>query len=304
MVSDASGVMGWSDGIHFVRPATLKDRHPMRFVVGAHKPRQRIDKKVSTLSNRHVPTLEEGIAQARAATKQVIKDHPDAARFLKDYVPPVDGGETPSVEPVKRGRGRPRTKPVSIAFSTYHYYCVAANSVAQVWMRLNDMKKPVGRRSTTGRAPRQTMIPHAPGECAVLLIDKPVLDAEGRVRVFKNWMTAEEHANELWATADEEDRFRLGPIVYANETIDVVFNPDYAGAYTPFYLYLRDHYRPVWVNRTKAARPEGVTDTEWEKVKEAHRTPTLESRPQTFPHIMSAIAAAERLVGRNWSPPV
>jgi hypothetical protein len=68
----------WSDGIHFVRDATGKDRHPMRFVVGAHK-------VTASPFSRHASTLEEGIARAREATKMwLLNHHADAQHWSRD----------------------------------------------------------------------------------------------------------------------------------------------------------------------------------------------------------------------------
>lgn len=274
---------GWSDGVHFVRVAT--DRRPLPYIVRNHK-------HAPSFYRRRL-TLDEAIATGKEQTQRAITASPALA--LKLAGPPVEVCKAPKIE----------LEP----FSTTHFTCICANSIAQVWQctSLSGSKRPVGRRRADGRAPKQTPVRHAVGECAVLMLDKPVREEDGRVRVFRFWQEADDYALHLWSTGNEDDKFRLGPIVFANEKVQVLFDPDNQPRETPFILWLPAFNRPVWAQRTKpllSSRPALMSDEDWERTKKLDRVPTFEERPERFGHIISAIATAERLVGRNWSPPV
>ncbi|ARK07566.1 hypothetical protein LAV_00191 [Sphingobium phage Lacusarx] len=278
---------GWSDGIHFVRPATAKDRHKMRWVMGAHKESGAPTKK------RHVPTKEEAISVAQEYTARWLGEAPAASTFLAS-------------EPEK-----PALRVPPPPFATTYFDCICANPIAQVW-QCNGVvgeKGNIGRRTKEGRPNQQTAIPHAPGECAVMIGDEVVRNADDSIRVFPTWLSAEEYALHLYEEADEEERilWRPGDMkVGGTHHIDIIFDPGINGRTKPFSLYLPEFRRPVYEDRTKMVEPPEFFGTK-EEIAEyrrqwriMNRVPTFEERPLRFRMITGALESAEereRMIG-------
>lgn len=254
----------------------------MRFLIEAHKARAS-DVVASTFKRRRAESMEAGIEIATKATAAHLQRNPQAPKGQIGQTPP-----TPSPVVIeKRPPGRPRINPIVPTLSTYHYVCRSANAVAQVWMRTGKIKGNIGRRAKGGRQNKQAKLPHEPGEYAVMSMERPLLASDGTVRVFKAFLEAEEAALHLWKEAPEDDRFGTPgrPIVYANEKVEVMFDPyGFGSIERPFYCWLPLIGRPIWVNR------------------DFGDTPTLEETAQTYAHIVSAIRAAERACGRGWNP--
>lgn len=103
----------WSDGIHYVRDATAKDTHQMRFVVGAYKTTQARIKR-----NAH--TQEEAIQIAAAATASWLQKHPEDRVYL---------ALATAAEPSEIQTPAPSLQ----KFATTNFDCTYANPVAQVW---------------------------------------------------------------------------------------------------------------------------------------------------------------------------
>ena len=272
---------GWSDGIHFVRPATASDRHSMRWVVDAHRTTK------SPLKKRHVPSFEEGIAMAQEATTTWLRGHPADAFYI-------------TTAPQKKA------VPVLASFSTTLFDCIVANPIAQVWQcnSVVGATAAIGRRTKEGRAPKQTYVPHAPGECAVLVGEGPVRNPDGQVRVYRSWVEAEEHALSLFESADEEERIlwhKGDKRVGGTHHIDVIFDPDVNGRKRPFSLYLPQHRRPIYEDRTVMAEmPNNFhgTKEEIEEQRKAwkrlNRVPSFEERVLRFRSITGAMTEAEK----------
>lgn len=293
----------WSDGIHFVRPASAKDRHKMRFVVGAHK-------ATTSTHKRHAPTEEEAIERAKAATSFWLAAHPADRVHLT--VAPAD--ETTEASPSDSKAPAIPQQP----FATTLFDCVYANPVAQVWLMTRDPgeHKPVGRRKANGRAAEQTSIPHTKGESAVLRGSQPIRNADGSVRVFHTQGEAEEYADHLYREEPEEDTISWKPgnvVVGATARIQILFNPTIYGVSKPFILWLAhlDHPRPVYVDRTHATQKragisvkaiEDTGNTELAlafkaaraRERQEDRQPSFEERPLRFRSIWAATEEADR----------
>lgn len=262
--------------------------------------------------SRHVPSLEEGLARAREATKLWLKANPqDVIHWTEQpaTLPEASGG-VGTTEPI--GRSSIRLVP----FSTTLFNCIVANPVAQVWQCVarEGERKTAGRPRKNGSA-AQALAPviHDIGNCAVLLSNMdPLREPDGSVKVFLNWHYAEEAALEAYDLADEEDRFPWEPghpLVYATPKVDVLFDPEGSGTSTePFILWLThlSSPRPVWANKTKpvklgrarkidsASNPQAAIDqaAHRRRQRELHREPSFEERAQTYRTIRSAIEAA------------
>lgn len=296
-------VAQWSDGIHFVRGASVKDRHPMRFVIVAHK-------DTRSKFSRHVPTLEEGIARAREATKRWLKDNPADARHWTEAPLPEASGEVEST-----GENSATQKPILQPFALTHFNCIYANPVAQVWQRVthDGERRTPGRRTASGRQAEGKQVDHIVGQCAVFIHDTPVRDHRGCVIVYPTWSLAAEAAQELYDNADEDDRLTWKEghkRVYATRSVDVIFDPEINGLAKPFSLYLPEYRRPVYEDRTRVipsaqlppskinaqVNPQAKLDEKERRAKHRafHREPSFEERPLKFRTIYGAIAEAER----------
>lgn len=291
-----TGVPLWSDGIHFVRPASIKDRHKLRFVVVAHR-------VTASDFKRHAPTQERAIEIAKAATAAWIKAHPADRAYLQILGTPETTEASPS------------SKVVLQPFATTLFDCVYANPVAQVWMmtRSPGEYKPVGRRTQEGRAATPTPVPHTKGECAVMRGAKPVWNDDGSVRVFPSQSHAEEFADDLYRAEPEENTisWRDGHVrVAATERVEVHFNPAVYGTSKPFVLWLPQYERVVFVDHTRPTiRREGVSlksleesdpqlalDTKVARARASRedRQPSFEDRPLRFRSISAALEEADR----------
>jgi hypothetical protein len=96
--------------------------------------------------------------------------------------------------------------------------------------------------------------------------------------------------------------------VWGTPRIDVIFDPDINGGARPFSLYLPEHRRPIYEDRTKplpqgrakridpGVNPQAVIDHRQyrKRQRELHRTPSFEERPLRFRTIYGAIEEAER----------
>ncbi len=324
----------WHDEYHYIRAATVKDRHPMRFVVCA------IDAKLSPMKARHVPSLTDGMVLASemsAKLRTVAGDAGDAAAVTSDVGAGQDGavleldqrsnqlaaGEAVNSQrgavPVsaQRRRGRPKRDaapaPAKLPdWSNVRFNCIRANSVAQVWACVKHAgTAKIGRRSKAGGAPKETALPHQRGDFAVTKHGEPVRNEDGSIRVFASVVAAEDHANWLYWTADEDDRFPLDKSkVWATPNIDILFNPVDNTLSKPFSLWMPFYNKPVFANRTVAhgvsyahsieqLRKGGMSEqmlilTEQSRAREKAlaREPAFSSDPLLYRSIEGAIAAA------------
>jgi len=260
-MGNTKAVPMWTDGIHYVRGATTKDRHPMRFVVDAHKI---AGHRPARSLPRHAPSLEAGIDIAKHHTGVALAA---ASGLTKYHRPPGDEGTTPQepagprietpAEPIPQEPPRPaevrtrkprqkkeRERPAQ-KFVTTRFICIAANSVTQVWQCVKDHSEAasVGRRKANGRAAEGDRLSHVRGDCAVLMGDTPVLDEFRRVRVFRSWQEAEEEAERIFYDTPEDERFPLGSTkVYANLTAMVCFDPACNTRAEPFNIYFHEGF--------------------------------------------------------------
>jgi hypothetical protein len=203
--------------------------------------------------------------------------------------------------------------PIVQPFSITHFNCIVANPVAQVWQCVSR----VGERKSAGR-PRKDGLPievpaitHDIGQCAILLHRDPLRDAAGKVNVYPTWVAAAEEALDQYDNADEEDRLAWNEgdkRVWGTPRIDVIFDPDINGGARPFSLYLPEHRRPIYEDRTKplpqgrakridpGVNPQAVIDHRQyrKRQRELHRTPSFEERPLRFRTIYGAIEEADR----------
>lgn len=309
----------WSDGIHFVRPASAKDRHKMRWVVSAHT-------VTGSRLSRHAPTLEDGIDICRRATKAWLKANPADKQHFSESTEPQASASAIAQRSGEDGRRRGEDgrscsemensaipKVTLATFSTTHFNCIVANPVAQVWQcvtREGERKSP-GRRRVSGEKAQPTAVFHEVGECAVLIGDEPQREPDGSVTIFPNWSQAAERAQELYETADEEDRllWKEGDMkVYSTMSVDVIFDPQTNGAAKPFSLYLPEYRRPVYEDRTRpvmasqgpkidpAINPQAALALKEQRRKdrERNRVPSFEERPLRFRSIVGAIVEADR----------
>lgn len=212
-----------SDGLHYVREASVKDRHPMRFVVVAHRVQ---GLPVNKALPRHVASLEEGIELIAACTDKAVRMNRSLQCHIK--VACANDAETPAKKPTKRKK---RTPPAR--FPITRFVCTMANPVAQVWQCYKNPweTSTIGRRTKSGKAPAGDKLPHLPGDFAVLVGDKPVVDKEGKPKVFKTWMEAEAEMQRLYDEAPDEEKLTdnnaegsRSTRVYANRTMSVHFN--------------------------------------------------------------------------------
>jgi hypothetical protein len=256
--------------------------------------------------SRHVPTQEEGIARAREATKRWLKDRPEDAQHWTER-PATPQAASSEVEPLI----------VKPPFSTTLFNCKFANPVAQVWECVDyEGGTKQGRTAAQGwvqpAQPKAATI-HLPGQCAVLLTSmEPFREADGSVKVFRNWGEAYEAANQAYHLADEEDSFPWTddhPLVYQTERVQVLFDPQGRGNYRePFilWLYTLKVPRPVYAQRTRPMKqgraktidpttnPQAAIDQIQRRARhrEINREPTFEERAQTFRNIKIAIEKA------------
>lgn len=235
----------WDDGIHFVRPASSRDKHPMRWVVSSHR------RKTGATLERHVATMEEGILLAmRATTTLLERDPSQAAAFKVPKMPSASSLQVSKLPPLYRVVP-PEPPKVLSKFAVSHFNCIRANPIAQVWqcVTLPGELAPVGRRKANGAPATQTPFRHTKGECAVMLWREPVREEDSSVRVFRTWQVAEEYANECYYNADEEERLSWvedGTVVYRTENVDIIFDPVVNGVKRPFSLWLPKWGKPVY----------------------------------------------------------
>lgn len=258
----------FDDGVHYVRRASSNDRHPMRFVVCAHA-------KANSSRTRHCPTEEEAIKTAKRFTELAVgeSDH-DAkmAEALKPAPPPAPLPKKPKVsddallrqmseeEFERRARETPKRKKKNWPpkFSTTHFTCKLANPAAQVWecTSLPGEKNAPGRPRAGRKAPNESVFKHAKGECAVLRGRDPIRDADGHIRVYRNWIEADEHAMAIFEDAWREGEvidWKPGNVVVDRLTdVEICFDPN-DSVVRPFYLMIRrgEYRKPYY----KAARP-------------------------------------------------
>lgn len=219
----------YDDGVHFVRPAHKKDKHPLPFVV-----RNVRGTAISTL--RRAETLDDAIALAKRATNAAIKaSKADAAlhaAHAKKQRAAAKKTTTPAVD--------------LPSFSTVNFTCVRANPVAQVWRcdHLPNDKNPDNRR------PVKHPYNHLKGEFAVLKWREPIRDADGNVRVYRTISEAENHAFDLYGADEEALGWREdSPIVATTYFCDILFQPD-APDHTearPFSVWIRTPFnKPIY----------------------------------------------------------
>lgn len=303
----------WSDGIHYVRPASVKDRHPMRWVVGRHRGiSEAMDGKSITRSfSRRAETQQQAVGIAMDATTRFRKANPG----IHEATPPKVSGSQREPNGSKARSNQTKISATREAFSVTHFNCIVANPVAQVWQCVSrpGEKKAPGRRKRDGSGPEEAPLRHQPGECAILLGKEPLRDEAGNIRVFPNWVHAADQASDLYLTADPEDRlmWKEGSTrVHATLRIDVIFDPTTNGVSKPFSLYLPEFRRPIYEDRTRPipgtelgrskidpqVNPQAKLDEveRRRKHQQLNREPSFEERPLRFRTIWGAIEEAER----------
>lgn len=240
----------WDDGLHFVRAATADDPHPLRWVVMAHR-------AVGSAFSRHTATLDEAIMVAVKMTRLVLKTAPPKkALFKKPRMPPAASIQPDKLPKMFRPDPVIEKPTLPPKFSTYHFNCIRANPIAQVWQCVTQPgeQKPVGRRKQGGGAATQSPFHHTKGECAVMLWREPVREEDGSVRVFPSWQVAEEYANELYYAADEEERLSWvedGKVVWRTANVDIIFDPAINTNRRPFSLWLPKYNKHVYAGYRK-----------------------------------------------------
>lgn len=244
----------FTDGLHFVREASEKDQHPLRFLVYQHK--------VDGLPNniglpRHCESLERGIEIAKAATKKACKADPVLHLNWK-----ISQGLAPPPKPPKPTAIKVRKKrifpPGKVFFSTSRFTCIIVNPVAQIWVCTKHPYEvaTVGRRTAEKRLPQQQDLPHKIGEFAVLKGDDPVVDYKGVPKVFEHRVVAEELIKKLYAETPEDECFpdNNNPdypttTVYANSIFSVHFDVDNNSPLKPFNIYNYKLHKPYLQTR-------------------------------------------------------
>jgi hypothetical protein len=227
-----------SDGIHFVRDASPKDQHSMRFVVDQHRGVQGLP-QYSSLP-RHCESLERGGNLMKFYTDKACRESPELRLAHK-----IATGK------LKGTRKKREPKPKKAVFPITRFTCIMANPIAQIWACTKAQWEAVnvGRRNTDKKPPKNDKLPHELGDFAVLKGDDPVLDDEGQVRVFKLRGEAEEMMQTLYLDTPGEDRLSNNTdpeqpttTVYQNVNYSVHFDPDYNGSSHPFNIYdTRNH---------------------------------------------------------------
>jgi len=239
----------WSDGIHFVRPASHMDDHPLRWVVGAHR-------TTGSKVKRRMGTFEEALLSAVHATTTWLKSHPtDKVHFEPPTVSPTSSIQLSQLPKAYRVLPAERAAPPP-KFATTHFNCIRANPIAQVWqcVSIPGERAPVGRKRAGGKAPKQATFQHSKGECAVMLWREPVREEDGQVRVFPSWQVAEDHALNLYYGADEEERTTWredDQVVARTANVDIVFDPAVNGVKRPFSLWVPKYNKPVYTGYRK-----------------------------------------------------
>lgn len=272
----------WSDGLHYVRRTAETDNHPMAWFAGAHRV------TASTL-RRYAETMDEALLLAKDATRRWVKDHPADRKLVKAAPLPRDS----MLEGVKRGKpGRPPKVKLE-GFSTYHFTCIAANPYAQVWQCTSypGEKKAVGRKKAGGREADQTPFRHQKGECSVLIGDEPVRNSDGTIRVYPNWIAADEAALELYHAAPEDDVISWKPgdiVVWRTENFNVEFDVAVNGRTKPFSLFNVKFNKPVYLDKT---RPAILSDSQATR----YIRPLQETNPEAYLQITEARAKARQI---------
>lgn len=292
----------WSDGIHFVRKASPNDSHTMPWYVGAHR-------VTASAKQRWAETRDEAIRFAAAATVSWLRKHPEDRTYYKAPVPPASR------------KGHMEAPP---PFATTNFDCIEANPYAQVWECQAEHgmgSAPVGRRAKDGSLPKQAPFRHKLHQCAVMIGREPIRDPDGQVSVFSG-AAAKELAYDLYRDAPPDEVISWTPgnkaanvepqtRVGGTRRVDVMFDPVWTRSQRrPFYLYLPEHRRPVYEDRTRPTyyaedtRPKGSLvgggqaqiDRE-QRLKERQaidRQPSFEERLLTFRSIWAAEEEAER----------
>lgn len=223
-----------SDGLHFVRSVSPKDRHPMPFVVDQHRGIKGLPHNPSL--PRHCDSMEQATELMTSYTKRACRASPE----LKQAHHLAQGIE-PSPARIKR-----EPKPKKVHFSATRFICIIANPVAQVWVCTKEPWETVavGRRAKDKRPSAGDGMAHEPGDYAVLKGDDPVLGEDGKVRVFKTRSEAEGMMNTLYLDTPGDERFSDNndpehptTTVYQNLSYSVHFDPDYNGSKSPFNIF-------------------------------------------------------------------
>jgi hypothetical protein len=160
-----------SDGLHFVREASPKDQHPMRFVIDQHKQVEHLP-RFSTLP-RHCESLEVGIDMMRRYTKRACQQSPELSRAFKSANGPVTLPEPITTDPDKpqrKPRPRPEPKAKKVEFPITRFTCMHGEP-GRSGLGLHQGQ--VGRNRASVDAARVDAhpgdkLPHELGEYAVL----------------------------------------------------------------------------------------------------------------------------------------
>jgi len=234
----------FDDGVHFVRNAHKNDRHPLRFVVTHHK-------ATDSKRNRHVDTLVNAIEVAKTFTKAAIVESTNDKVLFEGHGKPaphpvaVPKKNAHTAKPNEATTPKPK-KGALPSFASSYFTCKIANPAAQVWecTAMPGERKSAGRKHTGGKEPTVAQFKHRKGECAVLLWQVPVRDCDGHIKVFTNWIEADEHAQALYREAYEEDgaiTWRSGDVVIQRLTdVEICFDPS-ESVHKPFYLVINKH---------------------------------------------------------------
>lgn len=235
----------WDDGLHYVRASFDDDVHPLKWCMAAHRATG------SSLQRRYA-TLDEAILNAIASSQRLLKADPSKmVLFNKPKMPPASSLVVQKLPKMFRPDPVVEKAAPLPKFSVYHFDCIRANPIAQVWqcVSLPGERGAVGRRKAGGGVATQTGFRHTKGECAVMLWREPVREADGSVRVFPSWQAAEEYANDCYYNADEEERLLWvedGTVVHRTENVDIIFDPSTNGVKWPFSLWLPKWRKPVY----------------------------------------------------------
>jgi hypothetical protein len=240
------GQMRVTDGLHFVRDAGERDRHPMRFVVGQHR-RQGFPRNPAL--PRYAESLERGISLMGYYSRRAMEAQPVlSATYSVQMLP------DPSEPKVKKPR-KPRAPIRQMRWTTARFVCThPVNRIAQAWLCVKDKGAGTGRAKADGTHTIDEL-PHKRGDYAVMSRGE-VLRKRGVPLVFDLTEAASKVDALFFAAPAEERTWRGTSRVYANEQYEVHFDPSETevgrfdeiggnGTYKPFNLFMPEFSQKV-----------------------------------------------------------
>lgn len=236
----------WSDGIHYVRPATPYELHRNPALAFSVMTNSKVTGKKKR-ATRRAASRSDAIEIAKRFTESHLEANPDDAAHLIDTQPVNKSTETP-----------PSGEPVLEPFAITHFDCIHANPHAQVWQCTSYIgeKAPVGRRRQDGATATQTKFRHLKGHCSIMLGREPLRLPDGRLAIYQKWAEACEAADMLYEVASLEDEVlrwdqRQRYVVHRSPNFEVHYDPEAHGYKVPFVLWNLRAARYVLLNKTR-----------------------------------------------------